>query len=78
MQEIGISGKEWLQKMDTYIQQQLRCFPDEVYMLPQHPCSFQVHHAPMRMQETLPPRFKLLGEGLVQTADGTVDFEPLP
>ena len=40
--------------------------------------SIQVHHAPMRMQATLPPRFKLLGEALVQTADGTVYFEPLP
>jgi hypothetical protein len=32
----------------------------------------------MRLQNSLTPRVKLLGKGLVQATDGTVDFEQPP
>src|SRR5689334_861965 len=40
--------------------------------------AIQVHHAPMGLQRTSTPGFKLLGQGLVQTADAAGDFEPRP
>jgi hypothetical protein len=40
--------------------------------------AIQVQDTPMFLKRTLAPGVKLLGERLVQAADGTVDFERLP
>ena len=40
-----------------------------------HP--IQVQNAPVRLQRTLPPLLKLVGQALIEPTDGTADFEQL-
>ena len=40
--------------------------------------AIEVEDTPMRLQSTLPPRLILVGEALVESADGAGDFERLP